>query len=682
MNKYRSFGIRIVMSVLCTFIMVGCFEQDLLVNNENMKNATELQRIVIDLDKEADSRVGLSQGLGSIKSVWEEGDGFTLRLIDNGTMGNSKYSYKLEGGAGTSKGVFVGPKLEHKEGRTYRIYYPSTITNNTEFNEQVSLRDQVQDGDGSMAHLAGKLTMRHTVGHYSDIRFSNSDYTTKIYDETKGDSIEISTSGTEFCKGTIIKIDASNIPVDFQPVSLKLQVFDVDHVLFYDTNNTYNTDAGNSAQMTLELKNFDKDKDLTAYMMLSNKDMRLPEKSGFRLTITDENGVSYYTDKYLETADTIPGGSLLTLKYSDGWKEGNNYKYTSTDFSADGQVVTLHKSTVENGINIVFMGDGFSDRQIADQTYDKIMKKGFDLFFSIEPYKSFRHLFNVYYVVAVSRQEGCSEKATNVVPNNTSFETYFGEGTIVGGNDELVQIYTRKVPELKDIRKDDLTSIVLMNSSIEAGTAYMTIPWPAEGYQGDAKWGQGYSISYVPIQVSDVRFMNVLNHEAGGHGFGKLYDEYESSGVPNELKHYPYEWGLNVDDTNDPTQIVWKEFYTDTYISREGIGAYEGANCRPYGYYRPTYNSIMRNHRGVDAAFNAPSRKAIYVRMRKLVYGEDWTWEDHKDEFFAWDALYGMPDSPTAPETASSRSVDNDMEAEEIKLPPLASPVIISSRKP
>jgi hypothetical protein len=41
--------------------MVGCFEQDLLVNNENMKNATELQRIVIDLDKEADSRVGLSQ---------------------------------------------------------------------------------------------------------------------------------------------------------------------------------------------------------------------------------------------------------------------------------------------------------------------------------------------------------------------------------------------------------------------------------------------------------------------------------------------------------------------------------------------------------------------------------------------------------------------------------------------
>lgn len=677
MNKYRIYGIRLVMSVLCTFIMVGCLDQELPVNDEILENGTEQQRIVIDLDKETDSRIDLSQGLGSIKSVWEEGDGFTLRVIDNGTMGYSKYFYKLEEGAGTSKGVFVGPKLEHKEGRTYRIYYPFTITNNTEFNEQVSLRDQVQDGDGSMAHLAGKLTMRHTVGHYSDICFSNSDYTTKIYDETKEDYVELSTSGAEFRKGTIIKIDASNIPVDFQPVSLKLQAFDINHVLFYDTNNTYNVDAGNSSQMTLELKNFDKDKDLMAYMMLSYKDMRLPEKSGFRLTITDENGASYYTDKYLEMADTIPGGSLLTLKYSDGWKEGNNYKYTSTDFSADGQVVTLQKSTVENGVNIVFMGDGFSDRQIADQTYDKIMNKGSELFFSIEPYKSFRHLFNVYYVVAVSKQEGCYAFTVN----NTSFETSFMTGTLISGNDDVVRAYTRKVPELKDVREDDLTSIVLMNSSIEAGTAYLE--HPMGDYQGGARWGQGYSTSYVPIQVSDIGFMNVLNHEAGGHGFGKLCDEYDHGGIPKELAvEHHFEWYLNVDDTNDPTQILWKEFYTDIYISREGIGAYEGANSWLYGYYRPTYNSIMRSYSGMNVAFNAPSRKAIYVRMHKLVYGEDWTWEDHKDEFFAWDAQYGIPEIPTAPETASSRSMDNDMEAIEIKLPPLASPVIINSRKP
>ena len=254
-------------------------------------------------------------------------------------------------------------------------------------------------------------------------------------------------------------------------------------------------------------------------------------------------------------------------------------------------------------------------------------------------------------------------------------------GTLISGNDDVVRAYTRKVPELKDVREDDLTSIVLMNSSIEAGTAYLE--HPMGDYQGGARWGQGYSTSYVPIQVSDIGFMNVLNHEAGGHGFGKLCDEYDHGGIPKELAvEHHFEWYLNVDDTNDPTQILWKEFYTDIYISREGIGAYEGANSWLYGYYRPTYNSIMRSHSGMNVAFNAPSRKAIYVRMHKLVYGEDWTWEDHKDEFFAWDAQYGIPEIPTAPETASSRSMDNDMEAIEIKLPPLASPVIINSRKP
>ena len=96
MNKYRIYGIRLVMSVLCTFIMVGCLDQELPVNDEILENGTEQQRIVIDLDKETDSRIDLSQGLGSIKSVWEEGDGFTLRVIDNGTMGYSKYFYKSD----------------------------------------------------------------------------------------------------------------------------------------------------------------------------------------------------------------------------------------------------------------------------------------------------------------------------------------------------------------------------------------------------------------------------------------------------------------------------------------------------------------------------------------------------------------------------------------------------------
>ena len=80
--------------------------------------------------------------------------------------------------------------------------------------------------------------------------------------------------------------------------------------------------------------------------------------------------------------------------------------YESTDFSADGKAYTLQTASDGNGINVVLMGDAFSDRQIADGTYENVMKQAADAFFSEEPYTSFKDMFNVYYVNAVSKNEG------------------------------------------------------------------------------------------------------------------------------------------------------------------------------------------------------------------------------------------------------------------------------------
>lgn len=48
--------------------------------------------------------------------------------------------------------------------------------------------------------------------------------------------------------------------------------------------------------------------------------------------------------------------------------------YVSSDYQKDRTVRVLKKAASGNGINVILMGDGYSDRMIADGTYDKDME--------------------------------------------------------------------------------------------------------------------------------------------------------------------------------------------------------------------------------------------------------------------------------------------------------------------
>jgi thiol-disulfide isomerase/thioredoxin len=304
--------------------------------------------------------------------------------------------------------------------------------------------------------------------------------------------------------------------------------------------------------------------------------------------------------------------------------------YESSDFSEDGKVYTLQKASEGNGINVVLMGDAFSDRQVADGTYEKVMRTAADAFFSEEPYASFRNLFNVYYVTAVSQNEGYIDGGS------TAFSGYFGSGTHVGGDNNKCMQYASTCPGMTGPLMNEVLIIVMMNSAKYAGTCYFGT---GTAYQGD--YGRGYGIAYFPIGTSDEELACVLHHEAGGHGFAKLLDEYyyESQGtIPlseisdniNSRNHYG--WGRNVDYTSDPNSVVWSKFISDSRYASEGIGVFEGACTYYKGAYRPTETSIMDANVG---GFNAPSREAIYNRIHKLAYGESWQFD--YEEFVGWD---------------------------------------------
>lgn len=351
-------------------------------------------------------------------------------------------------------------------------------------------------------------------------------------------------------------------------------------------------------------------------------------------------------DKY---ADRIQGFVYDDLQDPD--------YYLSTDYSHDGEVTLHQAASVGNGINLVLLGDAYSDRQIAEGLYDQAMNKMIDAFFSEEPYTTYRNMFNVYSVKVVSATEGYDH-------GGQALSGYFGEGTKVGGNDNKCIEYAKKAVPADEI--DNTLIIVAMNRDYYAGTCYMYYP-----SAGD--YGCGLSVAYFPTSSDEDTFKGLVRHEAGGHGFSKLGDEYayEAMGtIPEDemeghLANAEFGWWKNCDFTNDPTQVKWSRFLSDSRYQWEGLGCYEGGLTYWKGVWRPTENSIMRYNTG---GFNAPSREAIWYRMHKLAYGE--SWEYNYEDFVAYDMKNWKAASQAA---ARGNAVERRME-------PLAPPVVIPRR--
>lgn len=344
---------------------------------------------------------------------------------------------------------------------------------------------------------------------------------------------------------------------------------------------------------------------------------------GNQVHVVDENGYVVY-DCLLDGENI----DALDMFFEKRLKNAGSELYTSTDYSADGKVTTLHTATKGGGIDVVLMGDAYSDRLIADGTYAADMQTMMDAFFSEEPYKSHIDYFNVY--------------AVNVVSENEVYDTYsstalggwFGYGTEVGGNDARCFNYGLKAISAEQM--DEALIIVAMNSDAYAGTCYMYYP-----SRGD--YSGGTSVAYFPVGSDPAQLAGLVHHEAGGHGFAKLGDEYayeEYGEITQEIiatQYKPlesYGWWKNVDFIDDPSSVKWSRFLSDERYGDDGLGCFEGGLTYWSGVWRPTEESIMRYNTG---GFNAPSREAIYYRIHKLAYGDSWEY-DYED-FVEYDSV-------------------------------------------
>lgn len=325
-------------------------------------------------------------------------------------------------------------------------------------------------------------------------------------------------------------------------------------------------------------------------------------------------------------------GNQTSTKLYDGRRgevvfllDGKDYRTRMTveqyDYEyGDGDLITLQEKGVGNGVNIVIMGDCFDAKDIAEGKYLKAMQDAHTYFFDIEPYLTYKDYFNVYAVFGMSADSGMGTV-------NTIREARFGsqytlnEG--VSPDFETVFAGAYVAPINDDV---STTLIILVENSYEySGLCYM--------------WGDGSAVALVPMSTDPAPydFQGLVHHEAGGHGFGKLADEYiyhnsfisacnDCGDLRPEIRRMKsYGFYSNISLTGNMQEVPWSHMIYDPQYSNV-VDVYEGAFMHTRGVFRSEATSCMNNN---IAYYNAISREAMVKRIMKYA-GEEYSFEAFK----------------------------------------------------
>lgn len=286
---------------------------------------------------------------------------------------------------------------------------------------------------------------------------------------------------------------------------------------------------------------------------------------------------------------------------------------------ADGYVKTHHEATQGNGIDIIFIGEGYDARDIASGTFVSNADEAYNAFFDLEPYKTYKDYFNVYSVMSMSDESGIG--TVNTI-RNTKFGTYFTQNRIMIPDAEPMFEWAKKADNGVDFTKALVVN--LMNTSTYEGVCAM--------------YGDGSAIAFCPVSrdAYPYDFRGIVQHEAGGHGFGKLGDEYiyhnafiqtctciccDHGEVFNAMKEKG--WYRNLSMSGDANQVPWAHLIYHSKYS-DYVDMYEGGYMHSRGVYRSEATSCMNNN---IPYYSAISRQAIVERIMEIA-GEEFTLED------------------------------------------------------
>ena len=287
----------------------------------------------------------------------------------------------------------------------------------------------------------------------------------------------------------------------------------------------------------------------------------------------------------------------------------------------EDQLVQLQKHSKGNGIALYFVGDGWNAESIASGSYMELCINDMEHFFGLPPYDRLRDYFDVYACVSLSQETGVSTK-------NISRDTKFGTIYTEGSEGSICDYPARLLP-----CEEDIFAYLSRLTGMRPGSYFhdgdmwrslvVLIPNTTD-YTGCTYYYQdGSAISICPptdrTYPNDTR--GIIQHEAGGHGFGKLADEstvtnaYVSSDDVYKIEEYQNRgWYANISTTGVNTKVPWADLIFDPRYSNY-VDVYEGGYGYTRGVWRPEGNSCMNY---AIPYYNAISRLDITRRVFDL----------------------------------------------------------------
>lgn len=322
-----------------------------------------------------------------------------------------------------------------------------------------------------------------------------------------------------------------------------------------------------------------------------------------------------------KNAASRDGKVVFRLKDKDYTHECSVSQY-GYEYGED-EWITLQKATKGNngGINIVLLGDGFNAKDIASGKYLKDIKQEVEYFFGIEPYKTYRDYFNVYTAIPLSTESGVG--TVNTIRYNRFNTTFTGGVGLKADYDEVFD-YALGAPTVNKGNLNQTLIIMVPNSTDYGGICQM--------------WEDGSAIAFCPQSTYgyplDTR--GVIQHEAGGHGFGKLGDEYIYHNAFIDFCDctccgHVFEfnaakslgWFDNLELTGKMHSVGWSHLIFDNRYS-DIVDIYEGGYMHNRGVFRSEPNSCMNN----DIPYYSTISRESIVKRIKAYAGETYSFED------------------------------------------------------
>lgn len=322
-----------------------------------------------------------------------------------------------------------------------------------------------------------------------------------------------------------------------------------------------------------------------------------------------------------KNADSRDGKVVFRLKDKDYTHECSVSQY-GYEYGED-EWITLQKATKGNngGINIVLLGDGFNAKDIASGKYLNDIKQEVEYFFGIEPYKTYRNYFNVYTAIPLSTESGVG--TVNTIRYNRFNTTFTGGVGLKADYDEVFD-YALGAPTVNKGNLNQTLIIMVPNSTDYGGICQM--------------WEDGSAIAFCPQSTYgyplDTR--GVIQHEAGGHGFGKLGDEYiyhnafidfcDCTCCGHVLEFNGAKslgWFDNLELTGKMHSVGWSHLIFDDRYS-DIVDIYEGGYMHNRGVFRSEPNSCMNN----DIPYYSTISRESIVKRIKAYAGETYSFED------------------------------------------------------